>query len=48
MAYFDEYWCIIFILDAARRVVAKEVVAPARRLATIPAVAIGRPLGDTF
>ena len=28
MAYFDEYWCIIFIFDAARRIVAKEIVTP--------------------
>jgi putative inorganic carbon (hco3(-)) transporter len=28
MAYFDEYWCIIFIFDAARRIVAKEVARP--------------------
>lgn len=28
-AYLDEYWCIIFIFDAARRLVAKEVAAPA-------------------
>jgi len=41
MAYFDQYWCIIFILEAARRVVAKEVVAPARSFATIPALRLG-------
>src|SRR5262249_30993181 len=28
MAYFDEYWCIIFIFEAARRIVAKEVATP--------------------
>jgi putative inorganic carbon (hco3(-)) transporter len=28
-AYLDEYWCIIFIFDAARRLVAKETAAPA-------------------
>jgi hypothetical protein len=27
-AYLDEYWCIIFIFDAARRLLAKEI-APA-------------------
>ena len=27
-AYLDEYWCIIFIFDAARRLVAKEIAAP--------------------
>src|SRR5439155_25786436 len=31
-AYLDEYWCIIFIFDAARRLVAKEL-APARAFA---------------
>jgi probable O-glycosylation ligase (exosortase A-associated) len=34
LAYFDEYWCVIFIFDAARRIVAKEIAdtAPALRL----------------
>jgi putative inorganic carbon (HCO3(-)) transporter len=27
-AYLDEYWCIIFTFDAARRLVAKEIAAP--------------------
>ncbi len=27
-AYLDEYWCIIFIFDAARRLVAKEITVP--------------------
>lgn len=27
-AYLDEYWCTIFILDAARRLVAREITAP--------------------
>jgi putative inorganic carbon (HCO3(-)) transporter len=27
-AYLDEYWCIIFIFDAARRLVAKEIAVP--------------------
>jgi putative inorganic carbon (hco3(-)) transporter len=27
-AYLDEYWCIIFVFDAARRLVAKEIAAP--------------------
>src|SRR5438128_1739216 len=30
LAYFDEYWCLLFIFDAARRVVAKEIAAPVR------------------
>jgi putative inorganic carbon (hco3(-)) transporter len=29
LPYLDEYWCIIFTLDAARRLVAKELAAPA-------------------
>jgi putative inorganic carbon (hco3(-)) transporter len=28
LAYFDEYWCLLFIFDAARRVVAREIAAP--------------------
>src|SRR5262249_56809014 len=35
-AYLDEYWCIIFIFDAARRLVAKEVVVPAGNFAAEP------------
>jgi probable O-glycosylation ligase (exosortase A-associated) len=31
-AYLDEYWCIIFIIDAARRLLAKEI-APANAFA---------------
>jgi hypothetical protein len=31
-AYLDEYWCIIFIFDAARRLVAKQLT-PARAFA---------------
>jgi putative inorganic carbon (hco3(-)) transporter len=29
LAYFDEYWCIIFIFDAARRIVVKQISATA-------------------
>jgi len=36
LAYFDEYWCIIFIFEAARRVVAKEIKAVGGVLATTP------------
>jgi probable O-glycosylation ligase (exosortase A-associated) len=36
LAYFDEYWCIVFIFEAARRVVAIEITAPANRLAVAP------------
>jgi len=24
-AYLDEYWCVVFLFDAARRIVAREV-----------------------
>jgi putative inorganic carbon (HCO3(-)) transporter len=34
LPYLDEYWCVIFIFDAARRLVAWEVAQPANRLAT--------------
>jgi putative inorganic carbon (hco3(-)) transporter len=41
-AYLDEYWCIIFILEAARRIVTKEIATPARifsiRSSSAPAV----------
>src|SRR5205807_1749499 len=36
LAYFDEYWCILFIFDAARRVVAKEVSVPVNALRPMP------------
>jgi putative inorganic carbon (hco3(-)) transporter len=42
-AYLDEYWCIIFIFDAARRLVAKEVAAPAGEFAAAPAPANYQP-----
>ena len=32
-AYLDEYWCIIFIFDAARRLVAKETAVPTASVA---------------
>jgi len=28
LAYFDEYWCLLFVFDAARRVVAREIATP--------------------
>jgi probable O-glycosylation ligase (exosortase A-associated) len=36
LAYFDQYWCIIFIFDAARLVVAKEIAIPAGTLVPAP------------
>jgi putative inorganic carbon (hco3(-)) transporter len=41
-AYLDEYWCIIFIFDAARRLVAKEL-APAGVLAASRAARLPVP-----
>lgn len=41
MAYFDEYWCIIFIFDAARRIVAKEITTPVAAFRPAPAAAMG-------
>jgi putative inorganic carbon (HCO3(-)) transporter len=35
-AYLDEYWCIIFIFDAARRLVAREIAVPAGTFAAAP------------
>jgi putative inorganic carbon (hco3(-)) transporter len=38
LAYFDQYWCILFIFDAARLVVAREIGSSAS------AIAIARPM----
>src|SRR6516164_7556183 len=43
LAYFDEYWCIVFIFEAARRVVAREIIAPAGGLAVAPAARLLMP-----
>ncbi len=43
LAYFDEYWCIVFIFEAARRVVAREITAPAGALAVAPAARLLMP-----
>jgi putative inorganic carbon (HCO3(-)) transporter len=43
LAYFDEYWCIVFIFEAARRVVAREIAAPARGLAVAPVARLQIP-----
>jgi putative inorganic carbon (hco3(-)) transporter len=50
LAYFDEYWCVMFVFDAARRVVARETIvttgafmrAPLTPLAA-PVPGLGRP-----
>ena len=39
LAYFDEYWCIIFIFDAARRIVATQIANPVNALRVAPAIA---------
>jgi probable O-glycosylation ligase (exosortase A-associated) len=46
LAYFDEYWCLLFIFEAARRVVAREIAAPGAAfvppmLPRAPALGIG-------
>jgi probable O-glycosylation ligase (exosortase A-associated) len=41
LAYFDEYWCLLFIFDAARRVVAREIATPVG--AFIPPVLLRAP-----
>jgi putative inorganic carbon (HCO3(-)) transporter len=46
LAYFDEYWGLLFIFDAARRVVAREIASPVGlfvppTLLPAPAVGIG-------
>jgi hypothetical protein len=43
LAYFDEYWCIVFIFEAARLVVAREITAPAGGLAVAPATRLPMP-----
>jgi putative inorganic carbon (hco3(-)) transporter len=42
-AYLDEYWCIIFVFEAARRLVAKEVGTPGRAFAAGLAARPGVP-----
>jgi len=36
LAYFDQYWCIVFIFEAARLVVAREIATPVGALAVVP------------
>jgi putative inorganic carbon (HCO3(-)) transporter len=43
LAYFDEYWCILFIFDAARRLVAKEITTPAGAFAVAPSTRLHLP-----
>jgi putative inorganic carbon (hco3(-)) transporter len=37
-AYLDEYWCVIFIFDAARRVVSREIARTAAPYAAMPSM----------
>jgi len=46
LAYFDEYWCVIFIFDAARRIVRKELATPVRAFRAAPAVGLAHPGTD--
>jgi len=43
LAYFDQYWCLVFVFEAARRVVAREIIAPAGGLAVAPAARLLMP-----
>jgi probable O-glycosylation ligase (exosortase A-associated) len=43
LAYFDEYWCIVFIFEAARRVVARETVGTASAFLRPPVTAVNAP-----
>jgi len=43
LAYFDEYWCIIFIFDAARRIVARQIATPVGAFRVNPVVGLARP-----
>jgi putative inorganic carbon (HCO3(-)) transporter len=39
LAYFDEYWCVMFIFDAARRVVARQITPSVSAFPTAPNMA---------
>jgi probable O-glycosylation ligase (exosortase A-associated) len=42
LAYFDEYWCVMFIFDSARRIAAREIAAQASAHPTPSAMGIVR------
>ena len=42
-AYLDEYWCVIFLFEAARRVVAREMANPAGAVTTAASTRLGVP-----
>jgi putative inorganic carbon (hco3(-)) transporter len=44
-SFLDEYWGVIFIFDAARRVVAAEIASPAGASAAVPSVRLRAPQG---
>jgi O-antigen ligase len=41
--YLDEYWCIIFIFDAARLLVAREITSPGSAFGTAGSTPLGAP-----
>jgi putative inorganic carbon (HCO3(-)) transporter len=48
LAYLDEYWGILFVFDAARRILAREILPPARTLAgRLHATRLGINSGET-
>jgi probable O-glycosylation ligase (exosortase A-associated) len=40
LAYFDQYWCVLFIFEAARRLVAREIASPAGALRVAPSIRV--------
>jgi len=42
-AYLDEYWCIIFLFDAARRLVAREIASRGGAFAAAASIHLGAP-----
>jgi len=40
LAYFDQYWCVLFIFEAARRLVAREIASPASALGGAPSIRV--------
>ena len=42
-AYLDEYWCVIFLFDAARRLVTREIASRGGAFATAASMHSGVP-----
>jgi hypothetical protein len=40
LAYFDQYWCVLFIFEAARRLVAREIASPVPALRVAPSIRV--------